>query len=101
MLFEGFLLDEKAEIAVNNYGVTQGRKEVVDYMMVHAGAPGYIYIKNPEETFDMGVYLKPLRTKAWMGVATFFILTPISMTIIMLFSKCISKFMHNRILLFV
>ena len=42
---------------------------------------GYIYIRNPRETFDWEIYTKPLTINAWMGLLLFGLVVPILLLI--------------------
>ena len=83
----GLLLEGKADIAVSDYGITPVRMQFLDYMMHYNEYAGHIYIRNPKETYDMAVYLKPLRKDAWIAVAIFCIFTPILIAIVVIYSK--------------
>ena len=64
------------DIAVDDFGYTKQRAEVVDF--ISFGAPNYgkIFIRNPRETFDWEVYTNPLRKEAWIGILIFCLITP-------------------------
>ena len=80
----GSLLDGKTDIAVNTFGWKVSRANVVDYLPISDGSLiGHVYIKNPQETFDMLAYIKPLYPNAWIGVIIFCLVVPIFMAIIL------------------
>ena len=61
--------------------MTKERMKVVDYTMHEYAQAGYIYVKNPVESVDWDVLLKPFSFWAWTGVSLFIIMIPIAMTL--------------------
>ena len=78
------MLDNKSiDFAISTFTQRPSRRKVVDYMVVNTKpSRGYIYVKNPKETFDWEVYGQPLWQAAWIGVVLFCMLVPILMAIV-------------------
>ena len=81
------VLDGVVNFAVDSFGITNERMNVVDYLIFGKGGMGRIYTRNPKDGRDWKVYIKPLRKEAWIGILLFCIITPTLMMIILLGSK--------------
>ena len=81
------VLNGEVDFAIDSFGITKERMEVVDYLIFAKGGMGRIYIRNPKDGRDWKVYIKPLRQEAWIGILLFCIITPILMMIVLLGSN--------------
>ena len=77
----GIVKDNQIDVAVVPFGYTEERNKIVDFLMLASQEHGYIYVRNPRETFDWEVYTKPLRIETWIGLLLFGSLVPILMFI--------------------
>ena len=75
--YKGMAVNGVVDIAVDDFGYTKERAEVVDFISFGAPNFGRIYIRNPRETFDWEAYTGPLRKESWIGVAIFSIVVPL------------------------
>ena len=77
------MLDKRVDFAMNSFGMTHSRYEVINFLPTMPGGKGRIYIRNPRETFDWEVYTKPFRKQTWLAVIIFSILAPFLMMLVM------------------
>ena len=77
----------EVDIAVDDFGYTKDRSEVVNFLTFDEPNYGQIYIRNPRETFDWEVYTKPLRKEAWIGIILFCLIIPVLIMIVSLEGK--------------
>ena len=89
IVFLGIVKDNKIDVAVVPFGYTEERNKIVDFLMLSTQEHGYIFVRNPRETFDWEVYTKPLKIDTWIGVLLFGLLVPIVMFIPMYSCKSI------------
>ena len=73
----GLLLETDAQLAIAPFAYTVERIEVLNYIYLIPPEYGRLYIRNPEETFDWRVYIKPFRIEAWIGATLFCLISPI------------------------
>ena len=90
--------DDKVDLALLPFGYTKERTKIVDYLMIGKREHGRIYIRNPRETFDWGVYTKPLRKEAWIAVLLAFLVLPIFMMITMFDCKILMYWLELAII---
>ena len=80
----GMILDDKVDFAISTFSLRESRMKVVDYLVVlYYPTRGYIYVQNPQETFDWEVYGQPFWQHTWIFVILFCVLAPILMTVIL------------------
>ena len=78
------ILNETVDFAISTFALRDSRKRVVDFMVTnHRQQQGYIYIKNPDETFDWDVYGQPFWRNTWISIITYFMIIPIFIRIIL------------------
>ena len=75
------VLDGTVHFAADNFGISDQRMKVVDFLKIREGAVGRLYIKDPIDTFDWGVYIMPLMKDAWVAILLFCLLVPFLMVI--------------------
>ena len=80
-------MDGTVDIAVDTFGITYARMEVIDYRQMNQGGKGRLYIRNPRESYDLEIYTKPLQKVTWAAIIAFIILAPIVMVIAMINCK--------------
>ena len=81
----GLILNDKVDFAISTFALRESRRKVVDYMFTSNNpSRGYIYVKNPKETFDWTVYGQPFWQETWIVVMLFCAIIPILMAIILL-----------------
>ena len=92
----GMILNETVDFAISTFALRKSRIEVVDFMVV-VSIPkrGYIYVKNPKETFDWEVYAQPFWQHTWLFVILFSFIIPIFMMIILVNRK-LTNFVHLK-----
>ena len=78
----GLAVNGMVDFAIDNFGYTKERGEVAQFLDFIEPYYGRIYIKNPKETVDWEVYIKPLTTEAWNGVVVFAISVPLILAIL-------------------
>ena len=88
-VFLGIVKDNKIDVAVVPFGYTEERNKIVDFLMLSTQEHGYIFVRNPRETFDWEVYTKSLKIDTWIGLLLFGLLVPIVMFIPMYSCKLI------------
>ena len=81
------VLNGEVDLAMSNFGISQVRYEVIDFLQFQPPIKSFICIRNPKETFDWEVYTKPLRKEAWLGLGLFVLLVPLLMMILMMNGK--------------
>ena len=86
-MFSGMVLNGTVDFALDSFGITKERMDVVDYLIFGKGGMGRIYIRNPKDSRDWKVYVKPLRKETWIGILLFCIIVPILMMVILLGSN--------------
>ena len=91
------VLDGLVDIAVDAFTITEERKEVVDFLQLLQGGKGRLYTKNPRDSYDWGVYTKPLTNDVWLVVILFIIVVPILLMLAMV--NCKSNITLTDILL--
>ena len=78
------ILNETLDFAVSAFSLSDSRMKVVDYMVTYYHpVRGFIYLKNPEETFDWDVYGQPFWKNTWIFITIYSIIIPILMMIIL------------------
>ena len=78
------IINETVDFAVSSFSMRDSRMKVVDYMVASSNPTrGYVFIKNPEETFDWDVYGQPFWKNTWIFIAIYSIIIPILMMIIL------------------
>ena len=88
MLFIGLVADKKVDFAISIFGMREDRAKVVDYLISHAATyMGYIYIKNPHDTYDWTVYFQPLYREAWIGLILFTVVVPVLIAVVAFFRE--------------
>ena len=92
MLFKIFLkglaADRKVDFAICIFGVRQVRAKVADYLVVDEDVSvGYIFIKNPRDTYDWTVFFQPLYEEAWMGLFVFSFVIPVLIALLLFLRK--------------
>ena len=84
LYFIGMILNETVDFAVSIFGIKDSRMKVVDYMVTSSSPErGYVYIKNPEETFDWDVYGQPFWKNTWIFITIYSIIIPVLIMIIL------------------
>ena len=64
----GLVADKKVDFAPNVFRVRNDRAKAVDYLISNKYVGrGWFYIKNPGNTNDWTVFLKPMYGEAWIG----------------------------------
>ena len=82
------LVNQKLDFAISTFSQQQSRRKVVDYIVVNNNpSRGYIYVKNPKETFDWVVYAQPFWQDAWIGTILFCTLFPVLIAIVVINRK--------------
>ena len=77
------ILNEKVDFAISSFSLSESRMKVVDFMVTQSSnVRGYIYIKNPKETFDWDVYGQPFWENTWIFVIAYSVIIPIFVMII-------------------
>ena len=78
------VLDGKVDIAISDFGISEKRMNEMDFLIIGRPAMGRIYIRNPEDGVDWSVYIKPLKTAAWIGIILFCVIVPVPMMVVKL-----------------
>ena len=94
------LLNKTVDFAISTFSLRESRMKVVDFMVVQSAITrGYIYVKNPKETFDWEVYSQPFWKETWIFVILFSLVIPILVMIILARRKLFSnmkRFSKNK-----
>ena len=77
IFYLGSLVDKRNQIGIGPFGYSLERIDVVDFLTLLDPEYAFLYVRNPKETFDWEVYIKPLRKEAWIGVCAFCLITPL------------------------
>ena len=78
----GLAVNGMVDFAIDNFGYTKKRAEVGNFLLFDEPYYGRIYIRNPKETVDWEVYIKPLTIEAWNGVVVFAISVPLVLSVL-------------------
>ena len=81
------LATNTVDIAISQFGITEERKEVVEYMHFNEIVQGRIYIRNPKDAIDLEIYTKPFASETWIGVSLILALVPILLMLVMFHCK--------------
>ena len=79
----GRIQNKTVDFAVCICAMRESRRKVVDYMVTYNNKlRGYIFVKNPKETFDWDVFGQPFWRSTWILVIIYFMIIPIFMMIL-------------------
>ena len=93
------IVNDEVDFAISTFSLRESRMKVADFMVTSSHiSRGYIYVQNPEETFDWKVYGQPFWQETWIGVLLFCAIIPILMGIILLRRELLKSFQCSIIL---
>ena len=70
------LVDQDIDIATASFFVTQQRSAVVTFAMPIFDAYFALFIKNPNDNFNIMAYIEPVHWLAWIGIFVFLATVP-------------------------
>ena len=82
------VLDGMVDFAIAPFGITKERMNEVEYLITGKGLKGRIYIRNPKDGVDWELYIKPLKTRSWIGIIIFCVIVSIPMMVVKLGGRC-------------
>ena len=76
-------MNRSIDISASAFNLYKVRAEAVDYLPTIMSSYQQIFIRNPAEQLDWGVYVMPVSRDGWIAVIVFCVTVPIFMAVVM------------------